>query len=100
MNKLPSEKRAQIIRCLVEGNSIRGTARLNDVVKNTVIRLLVETGEACAAYQDAQLRNLTCRRLQLDEIWAFVGAKSKNANPAKKIVGEAGDVWTWVALCA
>jgi IS1 family transposase len=98
MNKLPHEKRTQIIRCLVEGNSIRGTARLCDVVKNTVIKLLVEVGEACAAYQDAQLRNLRCKRIQVDEIWSFVGAKQKNVPQHRR--GSAGDVWVWTAIDA
>jgi IS1 family transposase len=98
MNRLPSEKRAQIIRCLVEGNSLRGTARLCDVVKNTVTKLLVEVGEACAAYQDAQLRSLPCKRIQVDEIWSFVGAKQKNVPQHRK--GSAGDVWVWTAIDA
>lgn len=98
MNKLPLAKRAQIIRCLVDGNSIRGTARICDCVKNTVIRVLVEVGEACSAYQNEHLRNLNCRRLQVDEIWSFVGAKAKNVPAHRK--GEAGDIWTWVALDA
>src|SRR5680860_466304 len=98
MNRLPPEKRAQIIRCLVEGNSIRGTARLCDCVKNTVSRVLVETGEACQAYHDMHVRDLTCQRVQVDEIWAFVGAKQKNVPEHRK--GEAGDVWTWTAIDA
>lgn len=98
MNKLPLEKRAQIIRCLVDGNSIRGTARICDCVKNTVIRVLVEVGEACSAYQDQHLRNLNCRRLQVDELWAFFGAKQRNVREHRK--GQAGDIWTWIALDA
>jgi IS1 family transposase len=98
MNRLPPEKRAQIIRCLVEGNSIRGTARLCDCVKNTVSRVLVEVGEACQAYHDQNVRDLTCKRLQVDEIWAFVGAKQKNVPEHRQ--GEAGDIWTWTAIDA
>jgi len=98
MNKLPLEKRIQIIRCLVEGNSIRGTARLCDVVKNSVTKVLCEVGEACSSYQHENLIGLTGTKWQLDEIWSFVGAKQKNVPEHRK--GQAGDVWTWVALDA
>ncbi|GBE42960.1 IS1 transposase [bacterium BMS3Bbin10] len=98
MNRLSPEKRSQIIRCLVEGNSIRGTARLCDCVKNTVSRVLIETGEACQAYHDKHVRNLTCKRLQVDEIWAFIGCKQKNVPKHRR--GEAGDCWTWTAIDA
>ncbi len=98
MNKLPLEKRIQIVRCLVEGNSVRGTARLCNVVKNTVLKLLCEVGEAVWAYHDETLINLNGRRWQLDEIWSFVGAKQKNVSEHRK--GSAGDIWTWVALDA
>lgn len=98
MNKLPLTKRAQILGLLVEGNSLRATSRLADCSINTVTKLLVEVGTAAAAYQDKTLRNLPCKRVQVDEIWSFVYAKAKNV-PAEK-QGEAGDVWTWTAICA
>jgi IS1 family transposase len=97
MNQLSIEQRAKIIHCLVEGNSIRSTARLTDTVKNTVIKLLCEFGAACSVYQDKTFRNLKCRIVQCDEIWAFCGAKEKNASAEKKKQGW-GDVWTWTAL--
>ncbi len=97
MNQLSIEKRAKIIHCLVEGNSIRSTARLTDTVKNTVIKLLCEVGAACSAYQDKTFRNLKCKRIQCDEIWAFCGAKEKNATPKQKAKGW-GSVWTWTSL--
>ncbi|MGH6838116.1 MAG: IS1 family transposase [Methylocella sp.] len=100
MNKLPSEKRAQILHLLVEGNSMRATARIADVAFNTVDKLFIEAGRACAAYQDKALRNLPCKRLQLDEIWSFVYAKQKNLATAKTAPEDAGDVWTWVAIDA
>src|SRR5471032_1191009 len=75
MNQTPTPTRAQILACLVEGNSIRATARLCDVAINTVVKMQIDAGVACSAYQDRVFRNLTCRRLQCDEIWAFVGAK-------------------------
>jgi len=100
MNILDRERRAHVIRCLVEGNSIRATVRLTGVAKNTVVKLLVEIGDACAKYQDAKLRNLTCRRIQCDEIWSFCYAKAKNVPADKRGQFGYGDVWTWTALCA
>ena len=78
MNRLSIEKRAQILRCLVEGNSIRSTTRITGAAKNTVVKLLVDAGKACSKYQDKTLRNLTCKRLQCDEIWSFCYSKQKN----------------------
>jgi IS1 family transposase len=100
MNKLPLAKRAQILGMLVEGMSLRATSRLADVSINTVTKLLVDVGQACAEYQDKALRNLPCKRLPLDEIWSFVYAKEKNAPTQMKWDGEAGDVWTWTAIDA
>jgi len=96
MNKLPTEKRVQILHLLCEGNSLRATARISDTAFNTVAKLFVDAGKAFADYQDKALRNLTCKRLQLDEIWSFEYAKQKNV-PHNK-VGSAGDIWTWVAI--
>jgi IS1 family transposase len=101
MNRLSTEKRAQIIGALVEGNSIRATVRMTGAAKNTVTKLLVDLGEACSDYQDAFLRNLPCTNVQCDEIWSFCYAKAKNVTPeiAEKVRG-AGDVWTWTAIDA
>jgi IS1 family transposase len=99
MNQLPIETRARILSCLVEGVSIRATARLCDIAINSVMKLQVEAGEACAAFQDRAFRNLTCKRLECDEIWSFVGAKEKNTTEEKKAEGW-GDVWTWTAIDA
>lgn len=98
MNKSSHEKRVQILNLLVEGNSMRATARLTDVAFNTVAKLFIETAKVCAEYQDQAFRKLTCKRLQLDEIWSFVYAKAKNVPDEKR--GQAGDVWTWVAIDA
>ena len=98
MNKLTHDKRVQVINLLVEGNSMRATARIADVAFNTVAKLFIETAKVCAEYQDKAFRNLTCKRLQLDEIWSFVYAKAKNVPDEKR--GQAGDVWTWVAIDA
>jgi IS1 family transposase len=100
LNKLTTSKRAEIIRCLVEGNSIRSTVRITGAAKNTVTKLLVDAGRACSAYQNEHLRNLPCRRIQLDEIWAFVHAKAKNVATSKAAPEDAGDIWTWTAICA
>ena len=100
MNKTSTEKRAQIIRCLVEGNSIRATVRLTGAAKNTVAKLLCDAGRACLNYQDEAFNNLPCKKIQCDEIWSFVYAKDKNAPEAMKQNGTAGDVWTWTAICA
>ena len=100
MNKLPITKRALIIQLLCEGNSIRGTARVADVAINSVVKVLIDVGVACRAYQDETLRNLKCKRIQLDEIWAFCYAKAKNVPEDKRGQLGYGDVWTWTALCA
>ena len=98
MNKLSTTQRAQILGMMVEGMSIRSISRLTGASKNTIAKLLVDAGKACADYQDGAFRNLSCRRLQVDEIWSFVYAKAKNV-PEEKL-GEAGDVWTWTAIDA
>src|SRR4051794_4669984 len=95
MNVLPVEKRAAIVRALVEGNSIRATVRLVGTSKATVLKLLVELGEFCSAYQNETLRNLPSKRLEIDEIWTFVGAKARNATKDGQ-----GDIWTFTALDA
>lgn len=93
MNKLPTEKRAQIIRMLVEGNSLRSTSRMADVSINTVVKLLVDTGKSCQQFHNDTVLKLQSERVQCDEIWSFVGGKEKGADVE-------GDVWTWTALDA
>jgi IS1 family transposase len=100
MNKLDRKTRTQILHLLCEGQSIRAVTRLTGCSKNTVAKLLVETGHACAAYQDKALRKLPCKRVQMDEIWSFVYAKNDNVKNAKAAPATAGDVWTWTAICA
>lgn len=96
MNQLSTERRAAVIAALVEGNSLRGTARLTGVARMTIEKLLRDIGAACAEYHDAHVGGLKCQRVQCDEIWSFVGAKARNVPEAK--VGEWGDIWTWTAL--
>jgi len=100
MNRLNLNKRAQILGCLVEGNSLRATARMTDTAINTVVKLLIDVGQACAEYQNKAFRNLKCKRLQCDEIWSFCYAKAKNVPEDKKGQFGYGDVWTWTAICA
>ncbi len=100
MNKLTTKRRVQLISALVEGNSICSTVRMTGVAKNTVTKLLVDIVTTCAAYQDAHLVNLPCKRIQVDEIWSFVGAKAKNVPEEKRGEFGMGDVWTWTAICA
>lgn len=98
MNRLSTERRAQILGMLVEGSSLRATSRLAQVSINTVSKLLVDIGETCAEYQDGAMQGLTCERLQADEIWSFVGAKAKHVKPGHP--ADYGDVWTWIAIDA
>lgn len=100
MNKLSTAERARVVAALVEGNSIRATCRMTGVAKGTVLKLLVDLGKACAAYQDRTLRNLSCKRIQCDEIWSFCYAKEKNLPDELKGTLGFGDVWTWTALDA
>lgn len=97
MNRLSRQDRVAILRCLVEGNSIRATSRITGRSKNTVTKLLVSVGRVASHFQDVVLVDLPCERIQCDEIWSFVGAKQKNvARGAQGL----GDVWTWTAICA
>lgn len=100
MNKLSNAKRAQVVAALVEGNSIRATVRMTGVAKNTVTKLLVDLGRACDEYQRRTIVNLKSRRIECDEIWAFVYSKEKNAPADMKAAGKAGDIWTWTAIDA
>jgi IS1 family transposase len=100
MNQLTNERRTQIIKCLCEGLSIRATVRMTGASKNTIVKLLAEIGEACSEYHDKTVRNLSCKRVQCDEIWSFCYAKEKNVPTDKCGQFGFGDVWTWTALCA
>jgi IS1 family transposase len=99
-NVLKPEKRAAIIAALVEGNGVRATARMVGVSKDTVSKLQVEIGAACARYQDETLTNLPSKRVQVDEIWSFVYAKARNV--PQRLAGRfgVGDVWTFTAIDA
>jgi IS1 family transposase len=100
MNKLPLEKRVQILTMLVEGSSLRSISRVCDVSINTVTKLLVDAGTACATFHDEKVRKVGSKHVQCDEIWSFCYAKDKNARDAKTAPDGAGNVWTWTALDA
>ncbi len=99
-NRLSTDQRAKIIDCLVEGMSIRATVRITGAAKNTVAKLLVDLGMACERYQAGVMVDLQCKRLQCDEIWAFVYSKAKNVPQEHRGEWGYGDVWTWTAIDA
>lgn len=98
MNRLSVEERARILASLCEGASIRATSRITGAAKGTIIRLLCDVGAACDWYQDANLRNLTSKRIQCDEIWSFCQSKERNVPKEHKGRWGYGDLWTWVAI--
>lgn len=100
MNKLLHAKRVQILSMLCEGSSMRSISRVVDVSINTVAKILADAGEACEAFHDETVRNVRSKRIQCDEIWAFVYAKAKNVEAAKAAPDGAGDCWTWTAIDA
>ena len=100
MNRLSTEKRVTILNLLVEGMSMRAVSRATGVSINTVTKLLVDAGEACAEYHDRAVHGVRARRVQCDEMWSFCYAKQKHVPAAKAAPEGAGDVWTWTALDA
>lgn len=97
MNRLSIDRQATAISALVEGNSIRSVERMTGIHRDTIMRLLVQVGDGCAALMDDEMRNLQSERIQVDEIWAYVGKKQRHvtSNDNKARVG---DMWTFVAL--
>ena len=98
INKLPLQTRVQILSMLCEGSSMRSISRVADVSINTVAKLLVDAGKACATFHDEKVRGVKARRVQVDEIWSFTYAKQKNVAAAKTAPPDAGDTWTWTAI--
>jgi IS1 family transposase len=98
MNKLPLQTRIIILNMLVEGSSMRSISRITGVSINTVTKLLVDAGKACAAFHDTTVVNVSAKEVQCDEIWSFCYAKDKNVATAKAAPEGAGDVWTWTAI--
>jgi hypothetical protein len=99
MNTLDIKERCRVIGALVEGNSVRSVERMTGIHRDTIIRLMLRVGEGCSRLMDEKMRGLTCERLQLDELWAFVGMKQKRAAQLPER-GEFGDAYTFVALDA
>ncbi len=100
MNKLLPAKRAQVLQMMAEGLSLRAITRLTGISRTTLIKLLEDAGQAFSEYQDRVLVNLPCKRVQVDEAWAFCYSKQKNVATAKAAPEGAGDIWTWVGLDA
>jgi len=95
-NNLETGKKVMAVSMLAEGTSIRAIERVTGIHRDTIMRLGVRVGEACARILDERMRGLSCKQIEVDEIWGFVGAKRKNAPR----VGAYGDVWTFIALDA
>jgi IS1 family transposase len=100
MNRLTRDERAQALQMMAEGISLRAMTRLTGISRTTLIKLLEDAGQAFSEYQDRVLVNLPCKRVQVDEVWAFCYAKQKNVPTAKAAPEGAGDIWTWVGLDA
>lgn len=96
MNKLPIKDRVKILNALSEGVGVNATCRITGKSKNTVLKLLADVGKACAQYQDNAMRNLTIKKVQVDEIWSFIGMKQKNVKPDD--VDGSGDCYTFTAI--
>lgn len=97
MNKLSTAKRVVLLNMLIEGMPMRAISSTVGVSVNTVAKMLVEAGEACAAYHDETVRDVPARKVQCDEIWSFCYEKEKSSARAKSTLRGAGDVWTWTA---
>jgi IS1 family transposase len=97
-NELPTEKKTLAVSMLAEGNSIRSIERITGVHRDTIMRLGVRMGEGCQRILDEKLRNLNCHRIEVDEVWGFIGMKQKTARRKEQIGNDVGDIWTWVAI--
>lgn len=98
MNKLPTAPRAQMLNLLCEGSSMRAVSPLTDTSINPVAKLLVDADKFCAGFDDAKVRGVKARRVQVDEIWSFCYANARNVKTAKAAPEAAGEVWTWTAI--
>lgn len=100
MNKLPIQKRAQVLTLLCEGMSMRAISRATDVSFNTIAKMLADAGTACAQMHDELVHDVQARRIQCDEIWAFNYCKQRTVATAKAAPAGAGDIWTWTGIDA
>jgi IS1 family transposase len=96
-NVLPTDKKIQVIAALAEGSCIRSIERMTGIHRDTIMRLGVKVGEGCTRLMDQTMRELSCERLEMDEIWGFVGKKDRNVKPGDCGVG---NVWTFCAIDA
>lgn len=99
MNQLKADKQEAVIRGLVEGASIRSVERMVGVHRDTVMRLGVKLGNTCERLLDVMMRDLPCQRLELDEVWCYVGKKQRHVRDDDDPM-QVGDFWTWVCLDA
>jgi hypothetical protein len=97
-NVLNTDKQIAIIAALTEGSSIRSIERITGVHRDTIMRLGVRVGQGCAGLMDAKMRDLSCIRLEIDEIWGFIGKKDKACKPQDD--PQFGNVWTFCAIDA
>lgn len=97
-NILSTDKKIAVISALAEGSSIRSIERITGVHRDTIMRLGVKVGQGCTAMMDTRMRNLSCKRLEMDEIWGFVGKKDRNVKMGDSM--EVGSVWTYCAIDA
>lgn len=101
MNRLTQDQRIALVRCLVEGSSLRATSRMTGVALNTVMKFVLEMGDACGRFHDRRVRGLAaCERVQADEVWCFVSKKDKHVEDHERGDPDKGSAWTWTALCA
>ena len=97
-NHLSKDKQIAVTAALAEGSSIRSIERMTGVHRDTIMRLGVRIGQGCGRLLDEKMRNLDCNRIELDEIWGFVGKKVRNLREDDDPTF--GDVWTYCAIDA
>lgn len=98
-NVLPTERKLAVLSALTEGCSIRSTERMTGVNRETVGKLLVRVGNGCASLLDEKMVDLGCERLELDELWSFVGKKQRSVTE-RDDASRVGDQWVYVAIDA
>jgi hypothetical protein len=97
-NHLSKDKQIAVTAALAEGNSIRSIERMTGIHRDTIMRLGVRIGQGCARLLDQKMRNLDCNRIELDEVWGFIGKKVRNLRENDDPTF--GDVWTFCAIDA
>jgi IS1 family transposase len=97
-NVLNTDKQIAVIAALAEGSSIRSIERMTGVHRDTIMRLGVRIGQGCTAMMDTKMRKLPCTRLEMDEIWGYIGKKNIRVKPDDD--PQLGDVWTFCAIDA